>query len=151
MICSNREHSQLPINSSSLDKGQHSQKQVACKKLPDCQHCVRKHCPVCRSPPQAQLLWWAWWPWPWARVQDTAPPFSVCLICEAVVRNDGQGKQKAQVHVAACFSVLPYSFSLTPLPMTAQAVLVCTTPCIPNLKQVTPMSNSQVFKPLPKL
>lgn len=77
-------------------------------------------------------------------LQDTAPPLCVCLICEAVVRNNGQGKQKAQVHVAACFSVLPYSFSLTPLSVSAQAVLVCT----PNLKQVTPMSNSQVFEPL---
>lgn len=57
MICFSMEHSQLLINSSRLDQGQHSWKQVAYKKLPACQHHVRKHCPVCRSPSQAQVLW----------------------------------------------------------------------------------------------
>lgn len=127
------------MNSSRLDQGQHSWKQVACEKLPACQHHVRKHSPVCRSPPQAQS-WMGMMAMALGQaLQYTAPHLCVCSVCEAVIRNDGQGKQKAQVHGAACFSVLPYSSSLTSLSITAEAVLVCIPPCIPNLKQVTPM------------
>lgn len=54
-----------------------------------------------------------------------APYLYVWLKREAAIRDAGQGKQKTQVCVAGCFSVLPNSFSLT---LKAQAVLVCTPP-----------------------
>lgn len=128
-ICINTEHSQLPVNLSRRDQGQHSRKQEACKKLPSCQHHIRKRCPVCRSPTQAWLLWTGVTAAALGQaLHYVAPYLYVWLICEAAISDAGQGKQKTQVCVAGCFSVLSNSCSLTSLPLNAQTVLLCTPP-----------------------
>lgn len=129
-ICISTEHSQLPVSLSRLDQGQqHYWKQVTCIKLPSCQHHVSKCCPARRSPTQAWLLWIGTTATALGQALHYIAPYRcVWLIYEAEIRDVGQGKQKTQECAAGCFSVLPNSFSLTSLPLNAQAVLVCTPP-----------------------
>lgn len=133
------EHSQLPMNSSKLDQGQHSWKQVACKTLPDCQHHVRKHCPVHRSPPQAQLFWVGMM----AMVLGQALQYTAPHLCAWVMWEGAMFHQKIWAgqteDSSACSSLLFCPAILFFLDLSVHDCKSCPglhTSCIPNLKQI---------------